>query len=254
MQKRLKEGYWFTFVLFEFIVIYLLTNQFIKRLNLSLSSKKYIHLFIGIILLYIASLSEKYNTQYTIINIFTIGEFSHYIYFVLGSILFPKHEKIVNSMKRNFLWGGIICTYLITDVFRYKYGFAMFRLGAMLSVTILISLGLIIIWGTFIQYKGLSEGNPIGRFLSLIGRRSLDIYFIHYFITPINMKFVGDFFAHLNIPFIEYCLAIIIAILVTFASLGIGYIIRLSPITARWLLGVNSKKSSIDNTLSVKNV
>lgn len=183
LQKRLKEGYWFTFVLFEFIVIYLLTNQFIKRLNLSLSSKKYIHLFIGIILLYIASLSEKYNTQYTIINIFTIGEFSHYIYFVLGSILFPKHEKIVNSMKRNFLWGGIICTYLITDVFRYKYGFAMFRLGAMLSVTILISLGLIIIWGTFIQYKGLSEGNPIGRFLSLIGRRSLDIYFIHYFIT-----------------------------------------------------------------------
>ena len=100
-------------------------------------------------------------------------------------------------MKRNFLWGGIICTYLITDVFRYKYGFAMFRLGAMLSVTILISLGLIIIWGTFIQYKGLSEGNPIGRFLSFKCPRALYININQYLIKTKKNNFLGVFFYHM---------------------------------------------------------
>lgn len=233
LQKRLKEGYWFTLVLFEFIVIYLLTDSFCKRVKLSEFQKKCLHLLIGVALLYIASFSEKYNAAYPIINIFTVGEFGHYIFFVLGSILFSKRESVAEWINCKYVWVGVIIyTYLIADVFRYKYGFAMFKLGAMVSVTVLIFLGSLIIWSTFIHYRELSGGNPCGRFLSFVGRRSIDVYFIHYFILPQNMKFVGDFFAPLNIPFIEYCIAITVAVLITFASLGIGCVIRLSPVTA----------------------
>lgn len=114
----------------------------------------------------------------------------------------------------------------------------MFQLGAMVSVTILTFLGLMMIWGAFICYGELSNGNICSRFLQLVGRRSLDVYFIHYFILPINMNFVGNFFQGLNIPIIEYSLAIVVSLIVILFSLGIGYIVRLSPITAKWLLGV----------------
>lgn len=55
------------------------------------------------------------------------------------------------------------------------------------------------------------------------------------------MAFVGDFFAGLDIPFVEYCLAVVVALLLTVASLGLGQILRLSPLVARWLLGVKFK-------------
>lgn len=199
LQKRLKEGYWFTLVLFEFIMIYLLTDSLSRVLKLSSFWKKSLHLIVGVVLIYIASFSEKYNARFPIINTFTIGEFGHYIYFVLGTILFTVRELITKSLNYKYLWGGVICLYIVADVFRYKYGFAMFQLGAMVSVTILIFLGLMMIWGAFICYGELSNGNICSRFLQLVGRRSLDVYFIHYFILPINMNFVGNFFQGLNI-------------------------------------------------------
>lgn len=238
LQKRLKEGYWFTLVLFEFIMIYLLTDYLSRVLKLSSFWKKSLHLIVGVILIYIASFSEKYNAKFPIINTFTIGEFGHYIYFVLGAILFTARELVAKSLSYKYLWGGVICLYIVADVFRYKYGFAMFQLGAMVSVTILTFLGLMMIWGAFICYGELSNSNICSRFLQLVGRRSLDVYFIHYFILPINMNFVGNFFHGLNIPIIEYGLAIVISLIVILFSLGIGYIVRLSPITAKWLLGV----------------
>lgn len=38
---------------------------------------------------------------------------------------------------------------------------------------------------------------------------------------------------------IKYLCGIAIAIPIVYASLGVGYILRLSPFTAKWLLGVN---------------
>lgn len=236
IQKKLKEGYWFTFVLFEFIVIYNMTNIFSKIFGLY-KAKKWIHLLVGIIFLYVSSFSEKYNSQYNIINLFSIGEFWHYIFFITGSLLFSKKEIFNKIVDSKYILGICIFICLIANIFTYKYGFVMFRQFAMIIVSCLIIVGLIIIWGLFIRYKELSNGNAIGNFFSLMGKRTLDIYFIHYFILPWNLKTVGVFFSNINVPLIEYSLAVFIAFLVTFASLGIGYVIRLSPFAARWLLG-----------------
>lgn len=235
-QKRLKEGYWFTFVLFEFILIYLSTNLFCKTFGL-LKAKKWIHLLTGIIFIYLSSFSEKYNQQYSIINILSIGEFKHYIYFIVGSLLFSKKELLNRILESKYVLGICIIICIIANIFGYKYGFAMLRLFAMVTISCLIIIGLIIIWGLFIRYKGLSKGNIIGDFFSLIGKRTLDIYFIHYFILPWNLNTVGTFFSNIDIPFIEYIFAVFIALLVTLTALGIGCIIRLSPFAARWLLG-----------------
>lgn len=244
LQKRLKEGYWFTLVLFEFIIVYLVVSWFGKKLHINSQKVRIIHLLSGILLIYIASFSEGYNTQYSVINAFSIGEFWHYIFFVMGAISFPKREFVYELLKSKYFLGGCIVLYIVADILSYKYGFETLRLFAMVSNVLLILVGILIIWSLFIRHRSLSGGNIYGRFFYIIGRRSLDVYFIHYFIVPQDMKFIGDFFCNWNIPFIEYCLAVVIAVILTLASLGIGCIIRLSPITARWLLGVKHQKDN----------
>ena len=73
--------------------------------------------------------------------------------------------------------------------------------------------------------------------MQYIGRRTMDIYMIHYFLLPLNLGFVGQFFAdHVN-PSMEFFVTSIIALLVILLSLIMGNVIRLSPLLAHYLLG-----------------
>lgn len=95
---------------------------------------------------------------------------------------------------------------------------------------------LLIIWILFSKYTFLSKSSTIGRFFSLVGRRSLDVYFIHYFFLP-NLHVWGDYFEMMNIPLIEYLFALTLSIPIIYVSLGIGCVLRLSPLTTSFLLG-----------------
>ena len=88
LQKRLKEGYWFPIVLFEFFVIYLLIDAIGRKLRLVSWQRAFVHLLSGVALVYAASFSEHYNARYPIINTLSVGEWWHYIFFAAGSMLF----------------------------------------------------------------------------------------------------------------------------------------------------------------------
>lgn len=233
LNLRLKEGYWFTIVLFEFGVIYILTDAVCNRMTILARLKPYIHLLVGCAIVYLSSFSEKWNATYPIINTFSIGEFYHYIFFVLGSVLYSRREEFYKFLD-NTPWSmaAILIIYLFLDVARYKYGFASLRLLAMMTVSLLISTGLVIIWRIFKNNKFVG-----GNLLAFIGQRSIDVYFLHYFLLPRDMSFVGEFFARHHIPFVEYCIAVLLALLLVAASLLMGQILRLSPFMGQWLLG-----------------
>ena len=146
-------------------------------------------------------------------------------------------RNVVNLLCNRWV-SGVICLFIILLVYSSKHGYGIFGSFAMLTKCVQILCGLFVVWGLFVKHLSLSRDTVCGRFLELVGRRSLDVYFLHYFLLPVNMTFVGDFFAGFDIPFVEYCLAVVVALLLTVASLGLGQILRLSPLVARWLLGV----------------
>ena len=98
--------------------------------------------------------------------------------------------------------------------------------------------GLVILFSFFRNKQALfSRETRLGRISQYVGRRTLDIYLIHYFILPKNLSFVTVFVDH-PMPVIEAFVSMCIAIIVIGASLLIGNVIRLSPVLAHSIFGV----------------
>lgn len=83
-----------------------------------------------------------------------------------------------------------------------------------------------------------SDSTIIGHTLQFIGKRTLDIYLIHYFFLPKNLAMLGEFFSANSNPTVELFFSLIITGMVIAMSLLVSEIIRLSPLLARLMLGV----------------
>ena len=77
----------------------------------------------------------------------------------------------------------------------------------------------------------------IGRSFQYIGRRTLDIYLIHYLFLP-NLPTIGSFFNSYRHNFVlDTTLAVIIALIVIAFSVLLSNILRVSPLFKKYLFG-----------------
>jgi hypothetical protein len=77
----------------------------------------------------------------------------------------------------------------------------------------------------------------IGRSLQYIGRRTLDIYLIHFLFMP-DLPHVGEFFkAHPHNFTIDVTLSVLFALLIIGFSIITSNILRISPFFKKWLFG-----------------
>ncbi len=240
-----KGGYWFTMVLFGFIALYTVLSTGIKLLKMSERSAILTHLICALVIMYGAFILEKLGG--VTIGLLSLDQYYRYPYFVAGALLFKHRTTLFNWLNnKKFILGVGFLIFTGYQCISFKYHLSQLALSGLSFVVwsamqIAVFAGLLIIWQLFHIYPALSTDSKIGRFLTLMGKRSLDIYFLHYFFLP-RIPSWGNYFASLNAPFIEYLCAIALAIPLVFASLGTGYILRLSPLTAKWLLGVKTAR------------
>ena len=81
----------------------------------------------------------------------------------------------------------------------------------------------------------------ISKPLQYVGTRTLDIYLLHFFFLP---RFLMPYAAQLKAyysQFVEFVVIMAISLIVLIMSLGVSYIIRLSPFLAHYLFGVKIK-------------
>ena len=112
-----------------------------------------------------------------------------------------------------------------------------------LIVSLSLSLsGLIIVFSFFRKKQNLfTQDKVLGKSLQYIGRRTLDIYLIHYFLIPNNLDIVTVFVDH-PMPIIEATASLLVTLLIIAVSLLISNIIRLSPFLAHWMFGAKYPK------------
>lgn len=238
-----KYGYWFPFSLFEFILLYILLIISSKILRLRNIGEDIFMLVTAIVILYTSVLFKRKEDIYPVIDLLNLCHISFFIYFVLGIIFRKRFNLISQYLNNRFISGTLILTYLILTLYTFKDPQHLRYFGSStLYFVLLNTILLIIVFLLFSNYANYCKESRIGKFLQYIGKHTLEIYLIHYFFIPCNLQPIGEFFTlHAN-PILEYLTAIIFAIIVILITLSASCIIRLSPFSARWLLGIKTGK------------
>ena len=94
---------------------------------------------------------------------------------------------------------------------------------------------------TFMYFRHYKEYftklSPIGSSLQYIGRRTLDIYLIHFLFMP-DLPSVGEFFKSYPHNFVlDVVLSVILGLVVIGFSIITSNILRISPFFKKWLFG-----------------
>ena len=263
-----KGGYWFTFALFYFFVIYMLMAlpfrhrqstksdvvMLLLTLAISMSAYWYDINYHRLVLAVTDAHSSMVNGQWSIFNVQrlmfnVLGLLSYvvwryYLFFFLGTLArkyFPQFLKIADNGKL------VACLAIIflaisqipqSDIFLREY--FKFSVGGILGMTVIFALFRYLYTSPRLSHDSSIFHQP-SSILKFVGTRTLDIYLLHYFFLP---EFL---LPHANrllaiLPTWSLPLPILFAALIVVAlCLLTSYIIRLSPFLAHYLFGAKTK-------------
>lgn len=235
-----KKGYWFTFVLFEYFVIYILAEALFNRQS---STKGEMCVLVVMLIFSICAFYyAKYYTRYAVelgvwkdfLGFFSFVKIRHIIFFWLGTFVRRHFEQFIQLTNNRYATALLIA--LFTAIIVWP---AVLSINGMEYIAYLVAgvSGTIICFTFFrIHAQHFSQETWCGRGLQLIGRRTLDIYLIHYFVLPYNFVRPEVWLQYHNNT-LFFPMALILAIWVIIISLLISCILRVSPLLAKYLFG-----------------
>ena len=241
-----KLGYWFTEVLLEMFLVYYTVSFLMRRRRLL--SRQIVIGTIAVCFFVLSMFGSSTYSEYAICNwLCAYNLFLYFQFFVFGVIVSCYREKVFRIIENPYTIGVIILLFFgLYIVGRFLHNSANSVL--MISVSKITNnlvryLGIVTLFAIFKYYRDyFSSETRVGRGLQFIGRRTLDIYLLHYFMIPL-LPALGSFISHAGFV-IEVTVAIGISILVILFCLIISSIIRVSPFLAYWLFGVKWERNN----------
>lgn len=231
-----KKGYWFTFVLFEFIAIYVILEALLNKRN---TTKGEIWVMIIILLLSVSAFYyAKYYTRYseelgnwkTILGLFSFVKIRHIVFFWFGTIVRKRFDKFVQITDNLYLIAAMAILFIALCVFPCIFSTKGIEYVAYLLAGLS---GTIIIFTIFKKVSHFA-------FLQYIGRHTLDIYLIHYFFLPYHIEFVATRFNLYDNSLLCMFISLFFTSIVIVISLLTSRIIRFSPFLAKYLLAAKN--------------
>ena len=234
-----KEGYWFTYILFQYFIFYAIAQFLFRRYaNLVL-------LIMGIAFLpiYHQPITNAIPIPESAKLLLSITLWHYFLFFVMGSLVRKHFKQVEQWLDSIWLLPICIATYFLLNIYRdvlpgHGHGFiGSFLIGLILTLT-----GLTILFAFFrSNQRHLTKDKVIGRGLQYVGRRTLDVYLLHYFLLPCGLGAALPVFKEHPMPVIEAATSMMIALLIVACCLLISNIIRLSPFLGHYLFGVKDK-------------
>ena len=233
-----KCGYWFTWVSFQIFAIWFVVSYLLRHFNVNVAS-------IGILLLSALLLFASLRVPLTnkVVGFLSLNyTFQYFIYFIVGVVFKYNYENICRWIDNKLFISGLFL-FAITPWF--------YPVGNQYANAIISIMRVICCFAIFRQLSIFSESNLAANTLSYIGKHTLEIYFLHYFLL-----FKLDFLAlWLNNFSSDYCfrghscvllpevLTIgLLAIIISFTCIGIRKTIDVFPIMSTLMFGPQNKQ------------
>lgn len=238
-----KFGYWFTFVLLEMFILYYLVSFFSKGMkrDVILVSLALVLLACKVPLKTVDALDRFGNVtsfHYTC---------TYFMYFVFGNLASKYRAGFIRMLDNKYFSAAVVLLDMLLLYFLISrngafesspYGtYSKMILGIAAGI-----LGIMIVFDFFrINEASISSDSKLGRVMQYVGRRTLDIYLLHYFLIP-DLSFLSPYFKAGNNVVIELLACLGVSALIVAICLLVSNVIRISPFLAKYLFGARSAK------------
>lgn len=217
-------GYWFTVTLFEFFVVYILCNMLIKSQLISCTL-----LLLGGIALYVYSYSPQCH-NYPLLNDYLIAHFQYFVFFIIGTLAKRYFDKLKCMFNSNIVMLLIISLMMIGVILYVNKYFCYTTVKLSLSILCIFA-----IFYFFMKNGNYFDNSRIGKSLQFIGRRTLDIYLLHYFFVYDSISWIKD--SGINSPTIIFIISIITSVIIIGICLLVSKFLRSNPLLGKILFG-----------------
>lgn len=235
-----KLGYWFTIALFCFFCLYFLHHVIAEKL-LHLGDKAQSVLLLGFALLcYVFCRHSAYDVLGAkMYGITSIANIQYYIFFIFGFFVKKYFSDVERLLDGKYSSALLICLFLLIALPYKKFTAGMEDSYVTDFLRLIVGcLGILVLFSFFRKYEAsFTKDKKLGNALQYVGRRTLDIYLLHYFFIPRNLIFVGKFFNDFENPVVEFSLTLVLAMIVVAVCLVVSNVIRISPFLAHNLFG-----------------
>ena len=232
-------GYWFTIVSFEIFLTYCIISMFCRKIkNQNILLLIFVLSAIGISCVW-QNIGHFCRTK--TMQLFSVGCYvKYYIYFIAGIIVRCKMDTFHKLIENKYVTLLLFVLAIILPYIFPKY-----------NMTIIILSRLCCIYSVFYFFREFFEtNNKFSLGLSTIGRHTLEIYFLHYFllfrmphIQSIFNSLLNDkcFYGPSAEWFVELVIVCVVSVFLCFACIGIKKIISAFPIISELCFGPQKK-------------
>ena len=244
----LKGGYWFTFVLFEFFILYMLIVRMGKpwtpvfAFAITIASFFYARYYDSI-----KSSSEGFQLLLIdVLGFLSVTTWRLFLFFYIGAWMRRHFDAFIRWTNKPVVILLICIVFFLIASTSHKDNlwFEMFRyyVGGVSGMIMIFTLFRLLYTSPIIHLPSSIFHHP-SSILKYVGTRTLDIYLLHYFFLPrFLMEYAPQLQAY-NSRLLEFVVIMVISLIILVLCLITSYIIRLSPFMGHYLFGVQRKSN-----------
>jgi uncharacterized membrane protein len=161
----------------------------------------------------------------------------YFTFFIFGNIVHRYWDKAQKVMDSKWFFPILVVVIVLATLDALKWH-TLRMAWANLPQTV-AKFGLLTITFMYFRYyqQYFTKFTAIGASLQYIGRRTLDIYLIHFLFMP-DVPQIGEYFqAHSSNFVIDLMLSVLMALVIIGFCIIFSNILRISPFFKKWLFG-----------------
>lgn len=237
-----KAGYWFTYVLFIYFILYIgidKTTCLICREKTFNNITIITSIVVGLILYYSINngfLLNVLSPQTT--SLLSISKWQYFLFFSFGCYIHKYYTLFLKIQKIDYLKWTILLIFVCCSIWIFYQNSTEIIIHNYILKIFAGLLGIMLVMFLFKEHEShFSSTTKLGNCLQYIGKHTLDIYFLHYFFLPYNLSSVGRWLNNNPNPLLEFCMSLLLALIILVCCLILSKIIRISSTLAYLLLG-----------------
>ena len=238
----LKGGYWFTFVLFEFFILYMVIVRIGKHWTsilafaITIASFFYARYYDSL-----KSSSEGFQLlMINILGLLSVTTWRLFIFFYIGTWMRRNFDAFIRWTNKPLVILLISAIFFLIASTSHKDNlwFEMFRyyVGGITGMIMIFTLFRLLYTSSIFHLPSSIIHHP-SSILKFVGTRTLDIYLLHYFFLP---RFLMEYAPQLQAydsRLLEFVVIMVLSLIILVLCLITSYVIRLSPFLGHYLFG-----------------